>query len=183
MHFAPDTEETLTFIVALGNTHPSASRSGLDEIPTPLSLTTMLDAVKYSGRFDRDDAELASVHQTRDLLRSVWTQSRDDLVASVNTMLQDGRALPYLYRHDHLDWHLHATPLDAPLAERMRVEAALGIADLVRADTTSRMRACDAFDCDGLFVDLSRNGSRRFCSIRCGNRMNMVAFRERASAE
>jgi len=180
LHFAPDTEETLTFIVALGNTHPSASRSGLDEIPTPLSLTTMLDAVKYSGRFDRDDAELASVHETRDLLRSVWTQDRDDLVASVNTMLQDGRALPYLYRHDHLDWHLHATPLDAPLAERMRVEAALALVDVVRMNETGRMRQCAAPDCAGLLLDLSRNGSKQFCSVRCGNRMNQVAYRERS---
>ena len=180
MHFAPDTEETLTFIVALGNTHPSASRSGLDEIPTPLSLTTMLDAVKYSGRFDRDDAELASVHQTRDLLRDVWMQSRDDLVASVNTMLHDGRALPYLYRHDHLDWHLHATPLDAPLAERMRVEAALALVDVVRMNETGRMRQCAAPDCAGLLLDLSRNGSKQFCSVRCGNRMNQVAYRERS---
>jgi predicted RNA-binding Zn ribbon-like protein len=32
-------------------------------------------------------------------------------------------------------------------------------------------------------VDLSRNGSKRFCSVRCGNRMNMVAFRERRAQD
>jgi len=179
LHFAPDTEETLTFIVVLGNTHPSASRSGLDELPTPQSLTDLLDAVSYSGRFDRDAAELASIHQVRDQLRDVWTQARDDLVASVNAMLHSGNALPYLDRHDHFDWHLHATPPEAPLAERMRVEAALALVDVVRMNETGRMRVCAAPDCAGLLLDLSRNGSKQFCSVRCGNRMNQLAYRER----
>jgi hypothetical protein len=179
LHFAPDTEETLTFIVVLGNTHPSASRSGLDELPTPQSLTSLLDAVSYSGRFDRDAAELASIHDVRDQLRDIWTQPRDELVASVNTMLRMANALPYLDRHDHFDWHLHATPPDAPLAERMRVEAALALVDVVRMNETGRMRVCAAPDCAGLLLDLSRNGSKQFCSVRCGNRMNQLAYRER----
>ena len=88
--------------------------------------------------------------------------------------------MPYLTRHDHFDWHLHATSNDAPLAERIRVEAALALADVIRSDETRRMRVCEADDCTGLLLDLSRNGSKRFCSIRCGNRMNQLAFRERA---
>jgi predicted RNA-binding Zn ribbon-like protein len=46
-----------------------------------------------------------------------------------------------------------------------------------------RLRSCEAEDCDGVLLDLSRNGSKRFCSIRCGNRMNMIAFRQRAAEE
>jgi predicted RNA-binding Zn ribbon-like protein len=42
-----------------------------------------------------------------------------------------------------------------------------------------RLRICAADDCAGLLLDLSRNGLKRFCSVRCGNRMNMIAFRER----
>ena len=42
-----------------------------------------------------------------------------------------------------------------------------------------RLRVCAADDCEGLLLDLSRNGLKRFCSVRCGNRMNMIAFRER----
>ena len=123
------------------------------------------------------------MRETRARVRNLWQVDRDDLVAEINAMLAEAHAFPQLARHDEHDWHFHGTPDDAPLGERMRVEAALAIADLVRADTTDRMRACGAYDCDGLFIDLSRNGSRRFCSIRCGNRMNMVAFRERAAQD
>jgi predicted RNA-binding Zn ribbon-like protein len=54
---------------------------------------------------------------------------------------------------------------------------------VVRSDATDRLRVCAADDCDGVLVDLSRNGSKRFCSVRCGNRMNMVAFRERRAQD
>lgn len=181
MLFAPDTVATLDFVVALANTHPSASKSGIDEIATPAQLTALVDAFKYSGRFDRDDAELAEVRETRELLRSIWELDRDAAALEVNRMMREANALPYLIRHDSFDWHLHATAPDAPLAERIRVEVGLALMDVVRSDEMHRMRVCDAPDCEGVLVDLSRNGSKRFCSIRCGNRMNQVAYRERAA--
>ncbi|MDP1788733.1 MAG: CGNR zinc finger domain-containing protein [Rhodoglobus sp.] len=181
MHFAPDTENTLDFVVALGNTHPTASRSGRDELATPAELTALLLQHSYSGRMERDEVELREVRGTRDLLRRVWTMHRDDAAVAVNRMLREANALPYLMRHDHFDWHLHATDLEAPLAERIRVEAALAIVDVIRTDETDRMRECAADDCTGLLVDLSRNGSKRFCSVRCGNRMNQLAYRERVA--
>lgn len=181
MHFAPDTEDTLEFTVVLANTVAGATKSGTDELATPAQLTSLLDEVKYSGRFDRDERELADVRQTRDLLRRIWMLPRDEAVAEVNAMLSAAQALPHLVRHDGFDWHLHATDEMAPLAERMRVEVALALVDVIRSNEMGRLRACAAEDCDGIFMDLSRNGSKRFCSIRCGNRVNMIAFRERAA--
>ncbi|HEV7948458.1 MAG TPA: CGNR zinc finger domain-containing protein, partial [Glaciihabitans sp.] len=61
-------------------------------------------------------------------------------------------------------------------------EVALALVDVIRTGETGRLRSCAAGDCSGVFLDLSRNGSKRFCSVRCGNRMNMIAFRERAAA-
>lgn len=179
MHFAPDTEEALDFVVALCNTAPGASRSGRDELATVGQLTEFLGRYRYTGRFDHDETELREVLETRGLLRHVWTLDRDDAVTAVNQMLRDARALPYLTRHDESDWHIHATELDAPLAERVRVEAALAIIDVIRMNEMGRLRICAADDCTGLVLDLSRNGSKRFCTVRCGNRMNMIAFRER----
>jgi predicted RNA-binding Zn ribbon-like protein len=179
LHFAPDTEETLEFTVALCNSIPSASRSGVDELATVPSLGAFLTTWTYSGRIDHTIAELASVHATRLRLRHLWTLPRDLAVAETNAMLAEANALPQLTRHDGSDWHWHATAPDAPLAERIRVEVALAFADVIRVDEGTRLRVCEADDCDGLLADLSRNGSKRFCSVRCGNRMNMIAFRAR----
>ncbi|WP_314149706.1 CGNR zinc finger domain-containing protein [uncultured Leifsonia sp.] len=182
MHFAPDTEDALDFAVVLCNTVPGASRSGEDELATPEQLVQLLTANHYSGRVDGDAAELREVHDTRDRLRRAWALPRDDAALEVNAMLADAHALPYLMRHGGSDWHLHATAQDAPLAERIRVEIALALVDVIRSDETGRLRVCAADDCTGLLLDLSRNGSKRFCSVRCGNRMNMVAFRARKEA-
>lgn len=179
MHFAPDTEGSLEFMVALGNTAPAASRSGLDELATLEQLAALLARFGYTGRIDADSAELRDVLRTRELLRQVWSLKRDDAATAVNSMLREARALPQLVRHDTSDWHLHATDPAAPLAERMRVEASLALIDVIRSDEMSRLRLCQADACTGLVLDLSRNGSKRFCSVRCGNRMNMIAFRER----
>lgn len=183
MHFAPDTEDGLEFAVALSNTVAGATKSREDELLTVPQLTALLAESGYSGRIDHDERELAEVRKTRDRIRRLWTLDRDSAAAEVNAMLQDARALPHLMRHDGLDWHMHATDLSAPLAERIRVEIALALVDVIRTDEMGRLRSCAAEDCDGVLLDLSRNGSKRFCSIRCGNRVNMIAFRQRAALD
>jgi predicted RNA-binding Zn ribbon-like protein len=43
--------------------------------------------------------------------------------------------------------------------------------DLVAGPHAERIRECAADDCSLIFVDLSRPGQRRWCSMeRCGNR-------------
>jgi predicted RNA-binding Zn ribbon-like protein len=179
LHFAPDTEDTIDFAVDLLNTAASASRSGADELATQAQLTALLHKHGYSGRIDHDAKELREVRRTRDRLRRVWSLDRDAAVPEINEMLRAANAMPFLVKHDQFDWHLHATSPDAPLAERMRVEVALALVDVIRTNEMGRMRECEAYDCTGVLLDLSRNASKRFCSVRCGNRMNMVAFRER----
>ena len=181
MHFAPDTEASLAFTVDLANTVAGATKSGHDELVTPAQVAALFVKHRFSGRLDQTEAELADVRESRTLLRRIWTLDRDDAALEVNEMLLSALARPRLMRHDGLDWHLHATDPDAPLAERIRVEVALALVDVIRTDESGRLRACAAQDCDGLLVDLSRNGSKRFCGIRCGNRVNMIAFRERAA--
>lgn len=184
MRFTGDTERDLLFVVALVNTVPSASASGDDELATPEQLDWLLDEHSYSGRRDLDDSELTEVRRIRAALRRFWGYARDEAAQAVNGILADANALPRLVRHDHLDWHVHATPDDAPLAQRMAVEAALAFVEVIRQNGMDQLSICAADDCDGVFVDLSRNGSKRFCSLRCGNRMNVTAYRERqASAE
>ncbi|MGO4298624.1 CGNR zinc finger domain-containing protein [Leifsonia sp. RAF41] len=179
MQFAPDTVDALEFAVALCDTDPGASRSGEDELATTEQLAALLVENRYSGRVDGDDAELQDVRATRERIKHTWALDRDAAALEVNAMLAEAHALPYLMRHDGFDWHLHATAQDAPLAERIRVEIALALVDVIRSGETGRLRVCGADDCTGLVLDLSRNASKRFCSVRCGNRMNMIAFRAR----
>jgi len=64
--------------------------------------------------------------------------------------------------------------------------AAATIAALLRATARpdwSRVKACRGDDCRWVFVDGSRNSSRRWCAMaNCGNRAKMATFRSRHRA-
>jgi len=56
-------------------------------------------------------------------------------------------------------------------------------ADLLTSDRLDRIRVCSAEDCDWLFLDSSRNRSRRWCDMAvCGNRSKVRRFRQTHSA-
>lgn len=150
----------------------------------PDSLTEVADWAaffveqNYTGRFDGDQAELAAIRALRPKLRQLLTSTRDDAVDIVNEILVDARALPQLVRHGEMDWHLHAMSEDRPAADRIAVETAMAMIDIIRADELSRLSTCAA-DCGGIVFDLSRNRSRRFCSTACSNRTAVAAYRAR----
>jgi len=172
--FAHDTQVSLQAAVALVN-------SG--EEPDTLTTVEDLDAYyarfEYTGRRDGDAAELDAVRRLRPQLRALLTASREDAVEIVNDLLGRARALPRLVRHDRFDWHLHAVDPQAPLAQRITVETAMAMIDVIRADEMSRLGVCAQDDCDGVVLDLSRNRSKIFCDTTCSNRAAVAAYRAR----
>jgi predicted RNA-binding Zn ribbon-like protein len=175
MLFAHDTELALAGAAALVNTELAEP----DELPDVAALDRFVEEWGWTGARRGDDKELRQVRALRPRLHSLWHADEDAIVTAVNEMLCEARALPQLVRHDDWDYHLHATPSDAPLAERMMVEAAMAIVDVVRSGELDRLRVCDAPTCDDVLVDLSKNRSRRYCSVGCSNRVNVAAFRAR----
>ncbi len=177
MVFTHDTEVALLSAVHLVN-----SMLEPDTLETVADLDALFAQFEFSGRHDRDAAELEAVRGVRGRLHDLLTASRDDAVEIVNSLLADADALPQLVRHDHFDWHIHAVAPDAPLAERIVVEAAMAMVDVIRAEDHSRLGICADDDCDGIVLDLSRNRSRRFCSTTCGNRNAVAAYRARQAS-
>lgn len=175
MLFAHDTEVALHAAAALVNTDDPDG----EELPDLGSLDRFLDQWGWTGSRRRTQRELDEVRALRPRLRRLWHLDEDGVVAQVNAMLRDAHALPQLVRHDEWDYHLHATSSDAPLVDRMAVEAAMAFVDVVRQKELDRLRVCDADDCESVLVDLSKNRSRRYCSATCSNRVNVAAFRAR----
>ncbi|MET4638602.1 CGNR zinc finger domain-containing protein [Mycetocola sp. 2940] len=55
---------------------------------------------------------------------------------------------------------------------------------LLSGSTPGRIRGCDAEDCDMIYLDTSRAGNRRWCSMqRCGNRHKVRAHRARTAGQ
>ena len=70
-------------------------------------------------------------------------------------------------------------PVEAALATLAR-----DAIDLVTGPYAGRVRECGADDCALLFVDTSRPGRRRWCSMEtCGNKVKTAAYRRRHSKE
>jgi predicted RNA-binding Zn ribbon-like protein len=136
----------------------------------------------WSGKRMYDEAELRAVRELRTRLRRLWEVGEDEVAQIVNELLLEANALPQLVKHDEWDYHLHATPSDAPLATRMAVEAAMAFVDLVRTKELSRLRGCALPGCENVLIDLSKNRSKRFCEDGCGNRAAVAAYRARKTA-
>ena len=174
MVFAHDTEEALRAAVALVN-----SAVAPDTLDTPARLDAFYAAHSYTGARTHDVDELAAVRALREPLRALLTADRDAAAEQVNEILTRYEAVPLLVRHDAFDYHLHAIARSAPLADRIAVETAMAMIDVIRSDELSRLSVCADDTCDGLVLDLSRNRSRRYCSAACGNRIAVAAYRAR----
>jgi predicted RNA-binding Zn ribbon-like protein len=178
MIFAHDTEVSLTAAAALVNT----GRNGGEELSDVAALDRFVTRWRWTGERAYDQAELAAVHRLRRRLDRIWGATADQAAELVNTLLREASALPQLVKHDGWDYHIHATPPEAPLADRMAVDAAMAFADVIRSGQLERLRVCAADDCGNVHVDLSKNHSRRFCGTTCANRVNVAAYRTRRAA-
>lgn len=173
MVFAHDTVEALGASVWLAN-----SELEPDTLTTLDELEEFFDGFGYTGARPTA-ADLAQVRAIRTPMREFFTATRDGAVPLVNDVLSRQSAVPKLVRHGDADWHIHGTTDDRPLAERILVETAMAMIDVIRADEMKRFDRCLMDDCDGIVLDLSRNRSRKYCSVTCTNRAAQAAFRSR----
>jgi predicted RNA-binding Zn ribbon-like protein len=178
MAFTHDTELSLSATAVLVNT----GRAPVEEMPDVAALDQFIADWQWTGSRTHDEAELAAVLRLRSRLARLWEMTADEAVVLVNGLLAEANALPQLVKHDGWDYHIHATSPDAPLADRMAVDAAMAFADVIRVGEFGRLRVCAADDCADVLVDLSKNRSRRFCSLTCANRVNVAAYRSRRTA-
>lgn len=81
----------------------------------------------------------------------------------------EGRSFGWTFEasaREHLEWPVWRVARSA--------------AELLTAGEVERLKLCDAHDCGWLFVDASRNRSRRWCDMAdCGNRAKARRYRER----
>src|SRR5262249_17979443 len=132
MVFAHDTELALVAAAALVNT----AGGGQERLPDLAALDEFFVTYGWSGRRARTEARpeggLRGGGAPRPRLRRLWAVGEPEVVEIVNELLREFNALPQLVRHEDWPYHLHATPLDSPLATRMAVEAAMAFVDVVR---------------------------------------------------
>jgi predicted RNA-binding Zn ribbon-like protein len=135
---------------------PSAARLRQGDVPGFVALAKRLREV--FGDLDRGDLDAAA--------------------GRLNKLLAAHSAHPHLAK-DNGQWRLHHHPVDAAVLPMTTAICAEGMARLIGGDAGRRLGTCEAHDCDQVFLDGSKNASRRFCSTTCQNRVKAAAFRHR----
>ena len=160
----------------LDDTDPLASVEGLREL--------LRDDAWLADRAGEGD--LAPLRGLRGELRGVFDAARDgrstDVVERLNRLLVRHRPLPRISGHDDSDWHLHVGDDRVPMAEEVATMAVMGLTMQFLDHGAGRFGTCADPRCSGVFIDTSRNRSRRYCSDRCATRANVAAHRRRQRA-
>jgi predicted RNA-binding Zn ribbon-like protein len=131
------------------------------------------------------DVPLLRAHRTRlDAAATACDEGREsDAIEILNALLAETGAVPQIVSHHGRGPHIHVSRPSAPMADRMAAHFAMALAELVVMGESARVRSCASPTCRDVFVDLSRNRSRRYCDSRtCGNRLHVAAYRARRRA-
>jgi predicted RNA-binding Zn ribbon-like protein len=126
------------------------------------------------------DAE--RVAETSTLVRDVaLAASEADVMARLNALLALASPRPYATDHDG-ELHLHYARPDAAALEQLTTTVAMGLSQVVVQHGWQRLGVCSAEHCGNVYVDTSRNASRRYCSNTCASRSTVAAYRARKRA-
>jgi hypothetical protein len=138
-----------------------------------------IDAASAADLRERDIPGFVTLAgQLREVFRDLHQGDIDAAANRLNELLAAHPAHPHLAKDDGR-WRVHHHPVDAGLVPMATAVSAAAMARMIGAGDGSRLGTCDSDDCDRVFLDASKNGSRRFCSTTCQNRVKAAAFRRR----
>ncbi|WP_433462359.1 CGNR zinc finger domain-containing protein [Spirillospora sp. CA-128828] len=147
----------------------------------PAALEVLKGMSRRTSLTADEAAELTAVaRDLRVVFDSVAAGDRDTAAGQLNRLLTETRARPRLERHDGEPWHLHFHGEGGTITADWGASCATGLAVVLGGEMRDRLGVCTAPHCDRVYVDTSRNGTRRFCSTACQNRVKAAAFRSRA---
>ncbi len=153
---------------------------GGDDLPAAVTAVLRAAGPRYGEVSAGDAGELrAAAAEFRAVFEAVARDDVDAAARQVNKLLTWTGARPALDRHDGEEWHLHFHGAQDGLASGWTAGCATGLAIVLGTEDRGRLGVCTAPRCDRVYVDASRNGTRRFCSTTCQNRVKTAAFRSR----
>jgi predicted RNA-binding Zn ribbon-like protein len=185
LDFTSHTSAVVTAAVQLVNALTPGEAHGRPYLPPQGSaLPAAVLAALRAGRStvpEVSPAEAAGFPAVAAAMRAVFeavAAGRTDTAARlVNEMLATTGARPRLDRHDGEPWHLHFHGAEETLVTSWAAGCTTGLAVVLGSEHQGRLGVCTAPRCDRVFVDTSRNATRRFCSTSCQNRIKAASFR------
>ena len=108
-----------------------------------------------------------------------WLDGRSPSAAPLRTLELHFKAARLqqrlCWKGSQLEWSWSGMEAEAELPLWL---LSLAASDLMVSDAVQRVRACDNEECRWLFLDTSKNHTRRWCDMKvCGNRMKARRFK------
>lgn len=180
MDFSHYTTKPVEMAVALSNTQGTDH----DHLSEPEDLLAFLEPYKHLWEGVANPpskADLPAVRELRDALRVVFeTGEEDAAIAQLNDLLERYGATPRLSTHSGVP-HLHFEPVRSAIVCWLGATTAMGLASVIVENGIERFGVCDSSTCNDVYIDTSRNRSRRHCSNTCSTREAVAAYRKRQS--
>jgi len=182
-----DTEIRLTIEALIDVTNALAEATDPPEAIDPPDIRTMLHGHGFSRAATAPPASIERVEQRvaamSDIVLGLPRAELAPTVTWINTALSDIPISPSVTDHDGADLHLHWTPASATFDDQVIADFLMAVAQEICDHGTTRFGHCAATDCERLFYDATRNGSRRFCNDqRCASRTHTADHRRRQRA-
>ncbi len=140
-------------------------------------------AERGTGPLHLTPADLAEVRAVRETVRAVLERANTDAAgaaALINDGLRRSRATPAL-RHEHDRWWTEVTSGTDRCSAHLAATTLSALASVIATLGPARLGVCAGLNCRATFVDLSRNGSKRYCTRNCAHRASVAAYRSRQS--
>jgi len=151
---------------------------------------TVREAINAQGydvplrRVSGDDARMigAVAAEARRVIEDIDAADLARAAKRTNVLLRRTGARPQLDTHGPGVWNLHFHGPDDSFGVGWSAGIAAGLAMALGTTDAGRLGVCQADRCDRVHLDTSRNGGRRFCSVRCQSRTKAAAHRARQGA-
>ena len=141
----------------------------------PAVLKGFLERRGY-GSVRVSNRDLVRVRALRDSLRGAFTaEDEAAAVRRLNRILRRSEARPVFEREGE-GWRLSWV---GPVADSVASTTAMSLLEAIRDDGWERFGTCAGAPCCCVFVDRSKNRSRRFCSDLCADRVAQALHRAR----
>jgi predicted RNA-binding Zn ribbon-like protein len=173
-----DEKDSIGLAVSLANTWDV-----LNDPPELLDVEHLRILLRW---FELDEAAAAATEEDLTAIRRVRSRVRRafqagaeaEAVAELNALARRARAVPQLERENG-GWSFRYGVGRRSIAQELAGRSAVALLGVIEQGGWDRFGLCAAAPCCCVYVDRSRNRSRRYCCELCADRANQAAARRR----
>jgi predicted RNA-binding Zn ribbon-like protein len=125
-------------------------------------------------------ADLDRLKLLRTELTGVFTAAAEHndhaAACALNALLMVHPVHPVLVQHDGGLWHIHLSE-SGSMTDRYAAASVIGLSLMLSAFGMKRLGVCSMASCDRVFIDGSKNKSRRYCTEHSAAKGNVTSLR------